>query len=54
MWASPYIIAIVLSWVIAQGLKYVIMVVRNRTLKGFRQLYLWVICPVLIVLRWLP
>jgi acid phosphatase family membrane protein YuiD len=40
MWASPYIIAIVLSWVIAQGLKYVIMVVRNRTLKGFRQLYL--------------
>lgn len=40
MWASPYIIAIVLSWVIAQGTKYLIMVVRNRTLKGFRQLYL--------------
>ncbi|MGB4761749.1 MAG: divergent PAP2 family protein [Candidatus Saccharimonas sp.] len=40
MWASPYIIAIILSWVVAQGIKYVIAVVRHRTLKGFRQLYL--------------
>lgn len=40
MWASPYIIAIILSWVLAQGTKYVITVVRHRSLKGFRQLYL--------------
>lgn len=40
MWASPYIIAIILSWVVAQGTKYVIAVVRHRTLKGYRQLYL--------------
>lgn len=40
MWASPYIAAIVLSWVIAQGTKYIIAVVRNGNLRGFRQLYL--------------
>lgn len=40
MWASPYIIAIVLSWVVAQGTKYIITAVRHRTLRGFRQLYL--------------
>lgn len=40
MWASPYIIAIVSSWIIAQGTKYVISIVRNRSLNGFRQLYL--------------
>ncbi|MGB4768600.1 MAG: divergent PAP2 family protein [Candidatus Saccharimonas sp.] len=40
MWASPYIIAIVLSWVVAQGSKYVITAIRHRTLRGFRQLYL--------------
>ena len=40
MWASPYIIAIVVSWVAAQGSKYIITAVRHRTLRGFRQLYL--------------
>ena len=40
MWASPYIIAIVSSWLIAQGTKYIIFVVRSGNLRGFRQLYL--------------
>ena len=40
MWASPYIIAIILSWVVAQGTKYIITVIKNGTLRGFRQLYL--------------
>ncbi len=37
---SPYIATIILSWLVAQGAKYVVMAVRNRTLRGFRQLYL--------------
>ena len=37
---SPYILAIVVSWIVAQGAKYVIMALRNKSLKGYRQLYL--------------
>lgn len=37
---SPYIIAIIAGWVIAQGLKYLIIVVRTRSLANLRQLYL--------------
>ncbi|MFZ1360955.1 MAG: divergent PAP2 family protein [Candidatus Saccharimonadales bacterium] len=37
---SPYIIAILLAWAVAQGMKYVIFAVRHKTLRGFRQLYL--------------
>lgn len=37
---SPYLIAIVLGWVTAQGLKYVFAVVRTRKLRQLRQLYL--------------
>lgn len=40
MWVSPYILAIVLSWIVAQGTKYIIATIRNGNLKGFRQLYL--------------
>jgi acid phosphatase family membrane protein YuiD len=37
---SPYILAIILGWVVAQGLKFLIIAVKDRSLKGFRQLYL--------------
>lgn len=37
---SPYIVAIIIGWLVAQGLKYVIIAVRDRTLNGFRHLYL--------------
>jgi uncharacterized protein len=37
---SPYIIAIIAAWIVAQGAKYVIFAVKGRTLKGFRHLYL--------------
>lgn len=38
---SPYLIAILAGWVIAQGLKYVFAVLKNRDLIGnVRQLYL--------------
>ena len=37
---SPYLLAVVLGWVTAQGLKYLIMAVRHRKLNYFRQLYL--------------
>ena len=37
---SPYIVTIIVSWVVAQGAKYIIMAARQRTLRGFRQLYL--------------
>lgn len=37
---SPYLIAIVFGWVIAQGMKYVFAVVKTRQLSQFRQLYL--------------
>ena len=37
---SPYLLTIFLSWVIAQGAKYVIVVVKNRNFDHLRQLYL--------------
>lgn len=37
---SPYIIAVIAGWVIAQGAKYIIMVIRHRSFDHFRQLYL--------------
>jgi acid phosphatase family membrane protein YuiD len=37
---SPYILAAALSWVIAQGLKYVFATVRGKKLGSMRQLYL--------------
>ena len=40
MYISPYILAILIGWVVAQGLKYVIFAIRGHTLKGLRHLYL--------------
>lgn len=37
---SPYILVIIIGWVVAQGLKYIIIAVKDRTLNGFRHLYL--------------
>ena len=37
---SPYIVAVLSSWFVAQGAKYIIVAIKNRSLSGFRQLYL--------------
>lgn len=37
---SPYIAAIVVGWVVAQGLKYLIIVIKERSLQSVRHLYL--------------
>lgn len=37
---SPYMIAIIAGWVIAQGLKYVLVALKNRNFDHIRQLYL--------------
>lgn len=37
--ATPYLIAIAAGWVIAQGAKYIVVVVRTRSFKDLRQLY---------------
>jgi len=37
---SPYIIAILLGWIVAQGAKYLIVAVRRRRFDHIRQLYL--------------
>lgn len=37
---SPYIVALIAGWVVAQGAKYIIMVVRHRSFDHLRQLYL--------------
>lgn len=37
---SPYLIAIIAAWLIAQGAKYLIMAVRQRSFDHVRQLYL--------------
>lgn len=37
---SPYLLAIMISWIVAQGLKYIIITIKNRKLSYFRQLYL--------------
>ncbi len=37
---SPYILAILLSWVVAQGAKYLTVAIKNRNFDHLRQLYL--------------
>ena len=37
---SPYIIAVLAAWLIAQGAKYVLVAIRQRNFDHFRQLYL--------------
>lgn len=37
---SPYLIAIMAGWVIAQGTKYVLVALKNRNFDHLRQLYL--------------
>lgn len=37
---SPYLLAIILAWIVAQGLKYLIVAIRGRTFQGYRYLYL--------------
>lgn len=37
---SPYLIAIVVAWVTAQGAKYLILVIEHRNFNHLRQLYL--------------
>lgn len=37
---SPYILAAVVSWVVAQGLKYVITSIKGHKLRSLKQLYL--------------
>ena len=37
---SPYLLTIIVSWVIAQGAKYLVVAIKNRNLANFRQLYL--------------
>ncbi len=36
---SPYLIAIVLGWIVAQGAKFLILTIKNRGKIDFRQLY---------------
>ncbi len=40
MHLSPYLLTIVTSWIVAQGVKYIVVVVRSRNLGNFRHLYL--------------
>ena len=37
---TPYIIAIIAAWLIAQGVKYLIVAAKNRSFDHIRQLYL--------------
>ena len=37
---SPYLITIAASWVVAQGAKYLIIAIKDRSFSGFRHLYL--------------
>lgn len=37
---SPYIVAILASWVVAQGLKYILIALKNGNFDHVRQLYL--------------
>jgi len=36
---SPYLIVIVLGWVVAQGMKYVFALIKTKRIGNFRQLY---------------
>lgn len=40
MQVSPYLVVIIASWVVAQGLKYVIVAAKHRSFDHLRQLYL--------------
>ena len=37
---SPYLVAVILGWIVAQGLKYAFIAVRHRRFSHLRQLYL--------------
>lgn len=37
---SPYLIAILTGWIVAQGAKYLLTVIKHRSWSGLRQLYL--------------
>lgn len=37
---SPYLLAILLGWIVAQGLKYVIIASKDKSLRNIRQLYM--------------
>lgn len=37
---SPYLLTIIISWVIAQGAKYIIIAIKNKDFGALRQLYL--------------
>ncbi len=37
---SPYITAIVVAWAVAQGVKYVLMAIKEKSFNSFRHLYL--------------
>lgn len=37
---SPYVIAIIAAWLVAQGAKYLIMAIKQRSFNHLRQLYL--------------
>lgn len=37
---SPYILTIIAAWIIAQGAKYIVAVIRSGNIRNFRQLYL--------------
>jgi acid phosphatase family membrane protein YuiD len=37
---SPYLLAIIAAWLIAQGAKYLLVAIRQRSFDHFRQLYL--------------
>ena len=37
---SPYILAILCAWIVAQGAKYLLMVIKRRSFRHLRQLYL--------------
>jgi acid phosphatase family membrane protein YuiD len=37
---SPYILAAIIAWIVAQGLKYIVASVKGRKLNSLKQLYL--------------
>ncbi len=37
---SPYLIAVVLGWLVAQGMKYVFDALKTKTFRNYRQLYI--------------
>lgn len=37
---SPYLIAIAVAWIVAQGAKYVVTAIKSGTVRNLRQLYL--------------